>query len=252
VRRGSGATGNGRLTSLVGLVLLVLLAVEGSTIPWIRSLLSVHVFVGMLLLGPVALKLGSTGYRLVRYYTGGPEYVREGPPAPLMRVLVAPVLVLSTLTLFGTGVALVVTPHRGPLVGLHKASFVVWFGAMTIHVLAYTVRAMRHVRLELVGRQAPGRGLRIGASVLAIAAGVGVAVATYPSAKPWFHRGLFERDAARAPAAVPTGALRRVQSAPSRRAHDVAPASTVPRALDSSRRRGARRAAHPLRPLPRR
>jgi hypothetical protein len=192
VRRGSGAIGNGRLTSLVGLVLLVLLAVEGSTIPWIRPLLSVHVFVGMLLLGPVALKLASTGYRFVRYYTGGPEYVRAGPPAPLMRLLVAPVLVLSTLTLFGTGVALLVTPHQGAVVGLHKASFVVWFGAMALHVLAYTLPALKRVRLDLVGRRAQGRGLRMGAAGLATAAGVGIAVASYPSAKPWFHRQFAE------------------------------------------------------------
>ena len=59
-------------------MLLVLLAVEGVTIPAIGQLLSVHVFVGMLLLGPVALKLASTGYRFVRYYAGGLEYVRKG------------------------------------------------------------------------------------------------------------------------------------------------------------------------------
>ena len=29
--------------------------------------------------GPVALKLAATGYRFARYYTGGPEYVRERP-----------------------------------------------------------------------------------------------------------------------------------------------------------------------------
>jgi outer membrane protein assembly factor BamB len=188
VSRGSGATGNGRLTSLLGLVLLVLLGVEGATIPWIRPLLSVHVFVGMLLLGPVALKLATTGYRFVRYYAGGYEYVREGPPPTLMRVLVAPVLVLSTVTLFGTGVTLLAVPHRGAVLGLHKASFLVWFGAMTIHVLAYTLRSLKRVRLDLVSRRLPGRGLRVAASLLAVAAGTGIAVATYPSARPWFHR----------------------------------------------------------------
>ena len=91
-------------------LLLVLLAVEGATIPWIHPLLSVHIFLGVLLLGPVALKLASTGYRFVRYYTGATEYVQLGPPAPLMRVLVAPVLVLSTATLFGTGVILLARP----------------------------------------------------------------------------------------------------------------------------------------------
>src|SRR5215469_9967600 len=92
--RRSGAIGNARLTSLAGVVLLVLLAAEGATIVSIQQLLSVHVFIGMLLLGPVALKLATTGYRFARYYTGGVEYLREGPPPPLMRVLVAPVLVL--------------------------------------------------------------------------------------------------------------------------------------------------------------
>ena len=151
--RNSGAIGNGRLTSLVGIALLVLLAVEGATITSIQQLLSVHVFVGMLLLGPVALKLAASGYRMIRYYTGGLEYVREGPPPPLMRVLVGPILVLSTVILFGTGVALLAVPHRGAVLGLHKASFIVWFGAMTIHVLAYTMRALKRARLDFVSRR---------------------------------------------------------------------------------------------------
>ena len=116
----------------------MLLAVEGATIPWIQPLLTVHIFVGMLLLGPVALKFGATGYRFLRYYGGSPEYVEKGPPAPLMRVVVAPILVLSTLTLFGTGVGLLVFGRGvGMLSLLHKASFIVWFGATAIHVLVY-------------------------------------------------------------------------------------------------------------------
>jgi hypothetical protein len=99
-----GAVGNNRLTSLLGLILLVGLAVEGATLRSIHQLLSVHAFVGMLLLGPVAVKLASTGYRFLRYYSGGADYVRLGPPQPLMRFVVAPVLVLSTLTLFDSGV----------------------------------------------------------------------------------------------------------------------------------------------------
>ena len=66
---GGGTAGNERLTAATGAVLLVLLAVIGVTIISIGPLLSVHLFVGMLLIGPVALKLGSTGYRFVRYYT---------------------------------------------------------------------------------------------------------------------------------------------------------------------------------------
>jgi len=186
-RRFGGAAGNGRLTALVGTVLLVLLAVEGATIPNLHRLLSVHVFVGMLLLGPLALKLVTAGYRFARYYTGGFEYLREGPPAPLMRVLVAPVLVLSTLTLFGSGVALLAVPHRGPILGLHKASFVIWFGATSIHVLAYALRAGRRVLHDAVGDRLGGRSLRLGLALLALAVGVVLAVATLPLAHPWLH-----------------------------------------------------------------
>ena len=71
-----GTEGNARLIGWTGLVLLVLLAIEGVTILDIRPLLSVHVFVGLLLIPPVALKLAATGYRLLRYYTRAAEYVR--------------------------------------------------------------------------------------------------------------------------------------------------------------------------------
>jgi hypothetical protein len=182
-----GAVGNNRLTALLGMVLLVGLAVEGATILRIRQLLSVHVFVGMLLLGPVAVKLASTGYRFACYYSGSVEYVRLGPPVPLMRFLVAPVLVLSTLTLFGTGVILLAVPHRGLVLGLHKASFIVWTGAMTIHVLAYTVRAARHSLADLGSRLPGGNRLRLATAALAVAAGIAIALATYPLAHPWLH-----------------------------------------------------------------
>jgi len=178
-----GAVGNARLTALAGALLLVLLAIEGATVPFIRSLLSVHIFVGMLLLGPVALKLGTTGYRFVRYYTGAREYVELGPPAPLLRVLVAPVLVLSTLTLFGTGILLLASPHRGAILGLHKASFVVWLFACAAHVLAYGLRTLR----KLLAGRIDGGALRVTLVLAATGIGVAVALATYPLAAPWLH-----------------------------------------------------------------
>lgn len=181
-----GARGNAVLTSLAAAVLLVLLALEGATIPQIQQLLSLHVFVGLLLLGPVALKLASTGYRFVRYYGGSEGYVTLGPPASLMRFVVAPTLVLSTLVLFGTGVTLLVRPTRGTLLILHKASFIVWFGAMTVHVLAYAARVGRQLVTE-AKLHVDGRGYRIGVTLLAIAAGVVTALAAYSLADPWLH-----------------------------------------------------------------
>src|SRR5438876_7249041 len=116
-----GTEGNARLTGLTGLVLLVLLAVEGVTILAIRPLLSVHVFVGLLLIPPVALKLGATGYRMLRYYTRAAEYVRKGPPLLVMRLIVAPGLVAATVVVFATGVALlVVGPGGGIVLGLTR------------------------------------------------------------------------------------------------------------------------------------
>ena len=58
--------GNERLTSSAGLVLVVLLAVETLTTLALRTYLSVHLFLGMLLLPPLALKLASTGWRFAR------------------------------------------------------------------------------------------------------------------------------------------------------------------------------------------
>jgi len=184
-RRSGGARGNAQLTSLVGLVLLILLAVEGATIPAIRQLLSVHIFVGMLLLGPVTLKLASTGYRAARYYTGAGEYVALGPPQALMRFIVAPVLVFSTIVLFSSGVLLLVVPRRGVVLELHKASFIVWFGAMSLHVLTYALRALRTVAGSW-GRAPSGAGWRILLATLALGAGLAIAAATYPLAHPWF------------------------------------------------------------------
>ena len=89
-----GPEGNERLTASSGVVLFVLLAAEGVTILSIRPLLSAHVFIGMLLIPPVALKLASTGWRFVRYYRGAPEYTKKGPPLLPLRLL-APVVLLS-------------------------------------------------------------------------------------------------------------------------------------------------------------
>jgi hypothetical protein len=132
-----GVAANARLTGAVAAALLVLLAAEGVTIPFIGRLLGPHVFIGLLLVPPVALKLGSTGYRFARYYGHAEPYVRRGPP-PLALRLLAPGVVLTTLALFGTGVALLFTgPPSETLRFAHKLSFIVWVALMTLHVLGH-------------------------------------------------------------------------------------------------------------------
>jgi len=184
--RRSGAEGNERLTAITGALLLVLFAAEGVTILSLRSLLYLHYFVGFLLIGPVCVKIGSTVYRFARYYTGHREYVRKGPPAPLLRVL-GPVVILTSVGVVGTGVLLGVaktSTYLGlPMLFLHKGSFVVWVAAMTVHVLAYVWRLPRLVGADLRGSRAysaanavGGRGLRWSLTVLGLGAGVIVAV----------------------------------------------------------------------------
>jgi hypothetical protein len=124
--RAPSPDGNERLTSSAGLVLLVLLLVETLTTLALRTYLNVHVFLGLLLLPPVALKLATTGWRFARYYLRSKPYLRAGPPRMLLRML-APLLVASTLALFGTGVAMIVVGHRGgQLRTLHTFSFIAW------------------------------------------------------------------------------------------------------------------------------
>jgi hypothetical protein len=170
-------TANRRLTAAAGAALLAAIVAELATLAHLGTLLSVHVFVGVLMAGPLTIKLGSTGWRFVRYYTGSPAFVREGPP-PLALRMVAPVLVASTVGVIGTGFALVVTgPARpGPFVALHVISFLVWMPAIAVHLLAH----VRQVpRLIVQGRTA-------GAVTLgALAAGAVAALLLSPTAASW-------------------------------------------------------------------
>jgi hypothetical protein len=186
-----GVVGNERLTALTGAVLLAGFAVEGLTIASLHGLLTLHIFLGMLLIGPVALKVSSTVYRFVKYYGGAAPYVRKGPPAPLLRAL-GPLVIITSLAVLGTGVALAVTgPGPGSWLLLHKASFVLWAGVMAIHVLAYAWRLPRillghpagTVRVRLGGELA--RWLLVGGALLG---GLLIALLTIHLATPWDAR----------------------------------------------------------------
>jgi len=230
-RRLGGVEGNERLTAATAVLLIALLAVEGITLLFLGRLLSVHVFVGMLLIPPVLLKLGATGYRFMRYYRRRREYTAKGPPQPIMRFLVAPVLVLSTIGVLGTGVLMIAFGRRGMIVGLHKASFVVWAFAFGIHFLVYLRRLPRLVRPD---RRTGGAALRAGAIGASLVAGIALASVTFPLARPWLHH--FRRDhgegraaAAIRSVAVPVATRTTVQSHPLRVRR--APGSPASRAL---------------------
>ena len=64
--RWGGPAGNELLTSAAAVVLTVLLVAEGITIVRMGGLVTVHMFVGMVLIPPVLLTLASTGLRAKR------------------------------------------------------------------------------------------------------------------------------------------------------------------------------------------
>jgi len=206
-QRLGGAEGNERLTAVTGAVLLVLLAVEGVTILRLGRLLTLHFFIGMLLLGPVALKAGSVMYRFYRYYTGNGPYRRMGPPAPLLRLL-GPCIMLLTAGVFGSGVMLAVIGPSGrhPWLFLHKATFILWCVAMFMHVLAYLPRLPRLLYAEArgvglapedgqaysggppVARAAQllgGRGVRLSLLIASVGAGLAIALLTVHLTGAW-------------------------------------------------------------------
>src|SRR4029079_12827632 len=108
---------------------------EGVTIIWLGGLLTEHMFIGLVLITPIVLKLASTGYRFVRYYARAGRYRVKGPPPPALRAL-APLLVVTTILIFATGVGLLLLGHTSDLLlELHKVSFIVWSACFGVHFL---------------------------------------------------------------------------------------------------------------------
>ena len=178
-----GVESNARLTGTLAAVLLVLLFAEGLTILRIRQLINIHVFLGMMMLPPVLLKIGTTGWRFMRYYSGSPAYRRKGPPVALLRLL-GPVVVILTVILLGSGVGLIAAPvsTRNSLLFIHKASFVLWFGAMAIHVIGHLKETARLAPLDYARRtrrQLAGAGARTWALAATLVLGVLLGIVTY-------------------------------------------------------------------------
>jgi hypothetical protein len=184
-----GVEQNRRLTSITAIPLLILLFVEGVTILLgVGQTISVHVFVGMLLIPPIALKIASVGYRFARYYTGDAAYRAAGPPNPLLRAL-GPLVILSTITLFASGVALIAFGRNTPgAMAVHKLSFFVWVAAMAIHVIGHAGHLRDAIVAEWARRpQLHGTVARVAAVAVSLALGVGLAALTLHLAGPLGH-----------------------------------------------------------------
>jgi hypothetical protein len=200
-----GPAGNARLTAWSGLLLLVLLfLVELGTLLNLTALIGWHVVVGVLLVPPALLKKATTGWRIVRYYTKRPPYHRAGPPPTLLRML-GPLVVIFTLALLGSGLALIalgpdtsstllltVLGKRIDAVTVHQATFVLWAAVTGLHCAGRLVPAMRIVTSPRDARsRVPGRLSR--ATVLTLTllvAGVFAAVVLGASSA-WVSGGLY-------------------------------------------------------------
>lgn len=182
--------GNARLTAAVGLLVTVPVLVEvASVLLGVHTFMSVHVFVGLVLIPIVVLKLGTTGWRFVRYYARNRAYVEEGPPQIAMRLL-APLFVLATVVLFGSGVAMGFLHGHGLEIArrLHGPASVVWLLLLGLHVLVYLGRAWRHTMGDVrpaARSLVRGRVSRACVVVAIVIAGLALAGATVPAQHRW-------------------------------------------------------------------
>jgi hypothetical protein len=174
------------------LTLLALAAVElGTIVLGLQQFLSLHVFVGLVLIPPIVLKLASTGWRFTRYYAGNRAYRLRGAPRLLMRAL-APLLVVATLVLFGSGIAMGVLHGQSLDVArrLHGPASAMWVMLVGVHVLVYLRRALGRGREDIrepSRRSVRGARARTFALAAAIVAGMAVGVATLPVQHDWLH-----------------------------------------------------------------
>jgi hypothetical protein len=186
--------GNRRLTSVTAIALLGLLFVEGLTVLLgVTQEIRIHVCVGMLLVPPVALKLASVGYRFVRYYTRSAAYRAAGSPHWVMRSL-GPIVVLSTVTLFASGIILIVAGRNQLALTLHKLSLIVWVASMSIDALVHVRRLPGVAAVEWAQPpRSKGAATRLAALGVSLALGVGLAALTVHLAGPWAHHRFDDR-----------------------------------------------------------
>jgi hypothetical protein len=187
-----GTSGNEILTSATAALLTVLLAAEGVTVLQMHGLRIEHMFIGMVLIPPVLLKLGTTGYRFARYYMGTRSYREKGPPYLPLR-LMAPVLVVATVALFATGVWLMVVGHKSDTVlFFHQLSFIVWGVVFVVHFLAYLPRVVRSLRADWGAARrhdVSGSGLRGMLIASVLGGGLVLALALLSTMEGWHGGG---------------------------------------------------------------
>jgi len=182
---------NERLTALAGILLLVIITVELLITADLHALIPIHIFIGVVLSGPLIVKLFSAGYRFVRYYAKHPEFVEHGPPNIWLRLL-APALVLMTILVFvsGFGLALAGPTNSHLFFDIHAASTALWIPLVAVHVYAHIRKARRLIASDWNRQSAdrvPGRTGRLRFTLTGLVVGLLAAVLMIPVSTPWDH-----------------------------------------------------------------
>jgi hypothetical protein len=170
---GARVVANERMTALDGALLYLMFLAIAITILFIRGLLELHFLVGVALVPPLGLKLLTTGQRFLRYYAGDRDFRLAGPPPALLRFVVAPVLVASTIGVMGSGLELWAFADRfgGWWVTAHTLSAAVFMPALLLHLLAHMRRSAVAAVDEVTAARDEGAGARrsllVGCAILA-------------------------------------------------------------------------------------
>lgn len=189
---------NERMTAIAGAVLFILIIVELFITANLHGLISEHIFVGVLLAGPLVVKMFSTGYRFLRYYTKSRDFVKKGPPNILLRLL-APLLVVITILVFvsGFGLAFVGPAHMGLFLKVHAASVALWLPLLAVHVYAYIRKVPGLIASDWTRKsndRVPGRKGRLLINISSLIVGGIAATIMIPVSAPWqglqIHHGL--------------------------------------------------------------
>jgi hypothetical protein len=135
----------------------------------------------------------------------------KGAPELVMRML-APLLVLMTIVLFGSGVAMGLTHGRALEIArrLHGPTAFLWTVIVAVHVLVYLRRAIRSTAADIVPatrRETEGAKARAFILAAVIVGGFVLGAATLPAQRHWLHLpSRHHQDAS-----APTGGLQPVE-----------------------------------------
>lgn len=205
--RTGGPAGNARLTAWTGLALLVLIGAEFVTLLNVTGMLDWHTGLGVGLVGFALLKTATTGWRVLRYYTGSPAYRTAGPPPLLLRLL-GPLVVLCTLGVLGSGLALIaiggrasqdqwfaVLGQRISPITVHQGFFILFAIFAGLHLCARFIPALIRAagpRRSSTSSGVPGRSARTAVLAAIAVASALAAVLLLPAAHGW-HGGHHHR-----------------------------------------------------------